>query len=218
MTFVQMKNEVSLNIGGKVTDSTRLGLWVNWGYINLATYKDFEELDVVDDLDMVDEQTDYTEPTDLLGIITIEIWDETTTPYSRYRKLQRSKRKFIPQAEDSQPTHYKHDDGEIIVWPQPDQAYGGEIEYKKVPAVLATAAALSIFNASWDQAIVLLATHNGLVALGRQEEADRWLGRALGYISSRKTNLDVGADQPKGGLNIAWTRDEISEDPADVGG
>ena len=214
MTFAEMKNEVSLNLGG-ISDSTRLGLWVNWGYLNLGSYKTFEELTVVATMDMVDEKVNYTDPTDLLGILTIRIWDETTTPYSRYVTLQKSKRKFVPQSEDAQPTHYKREDGEVIVWPQPDQAYGGEIEYVKVPAVL-TGVGTSIFNNTWDQAIVLLATHNGLVALDKQEQADRWLGRALGYISSRLTFKDVEADAPKGGVNIAWERSDISADPDDL--
>ena len=73
-----------------------------------------------------------------------------------------------------------------------------------------------IFDATWDAGIVMLGTHHALLSLNRLEEASGWLGRFLGYASSRLTANDIAADMPKGGVNVAWDRSEISSTPDDL--
>ena len=44
------------------------------------------------------------------------------------------------------------------------------------------------------------------------------MGRFLGYVGSRMKEEDVGADIPKGGLNVAWDQDDIIGTPDHYGG
>lgn len=216
LTLENFMEDISMNLGGKTPGPTRLKRWFNYAYLNLASYQRFDELETTGSLTIVQGTTSYAKPTDFLGLIKIEIKDATTDPATRYVTLQKMKREFHELTDQAQPTHYKLRETNIIVWPEPDQTYTGYISYVFTPVRLAAASDVTIFAASWDVALVMLGTHHALLSLNRQEEADRWLGRFLGYVASRVKEIDVSADMPKGGLNVAWTREDISDLPPDL--
>lgn len=218
LTLEEMTSEVSMNLGGVTVDPTRLKRWVNFGYINLGTYVKFEELEKTHPFNVFQGVTSYPRPADFLGVIKIEIRDATTDPDTKYITLQKMKREFHELSDQAQPSHYKLRGTKIIVWPEPDQTYEGYLSYYSTPTRLSASTDLSVFVASWDAAIVMLATHHGLLSLGRQDEADRWLGRFLGYAGSRIDEIDVSADMPQGGINVAWEREDISDLPPDLEG
>ena len=220
MTLAEISDEVSLNIGGKAPAPERLTRWINWGYINLATYSRmrFPEIETSEPFNVFDGVNTYPVPTDppFLGLIKIELRDTSTDPDTSHKTLQKMKREFFELADEAQPTHYKRRGTDFIVWPTPDQLYEGYIVYMFTPTALSNATDVTIFDASWDVAIVMLGTHHALLSLGRSEEADKWLGRFLGYASSRLKAIDIEADMPKGGLNVAWEREDIQDVPADL--
>lgn len=220
MTLTQMQDELALNLSGEVSDKDRLTLWLNFGLMNLASHLMFDELETAAVFNTTDGVTDYAAPTDLLGIITIKVnrdapSDATGAQPLRLRKMRRE---YLTASADAIPTHYKRRGSQIVVWPTPDANRTGEIVYVRTPAVFAAAGGTSPFSSTWDVGIIMLATYQGLVSLGRQDEADRWLGRFLGYANSRITEADIGADAPRDGLNVAWTHDDLHENPPHLEG
>ena len=220
MTLEEMREEVSLNLGGKAPAPVRLTRWINWGYINLATYSRmrFPELETSEPFNVFDGVNTYPVPTSppFLGLIKIELRDTSTDPDTSHTTLQYMKREFHELADEAQPTHYKRRGTNFVIWPTPDQLYEGYIVYMFTPTVLSDPTDVTIFDASWDVGIVMLGTHHALLSLGQGEEANAWLGRFLGYASSRLKANDIEADAPKGGVNVAWTRDEIQDVPEDL--
>ena len=218
-TLDDLRTEVSLTITkvtGKVPDPARLDTWINFGYLNLASYVEFDELIVQEPFNVHEGVTVYPVPSDLLGVRIIETHDQTTDPYSSYIKLQKMKRPFSPSSVQAQPTHYKRGEDEFQVWREPDQSYYGYIEYVKVPTKLVAATDVTVVPAIWDVGLMMLGVHHGLLGLGSMEHANDWLGKFLGYKASRITEMDVSADVPQGGLNVAWDRDDISSNPEDL--
>jgi hypothetical protein len=215
MTLEQMTSEVSLNLAGVQTDPTRLTQWVNWGYINLGSYQIFPELQTTAPFYVFTGVTTYPLPDSLLGIVTIELYDQDDSSLNSV-KLQIMRRPFPTRSQAAQPTHFKQHESNILVWPEPDVDYEGYIEFVKVVTALSATTDKSIFSAPWDVAIVMLATHHALLSLAKPDEADRWLGRFLGYVASRRKAIDVQADMPRGGINVAWDRSDIQGIPSDL--
>lgn len=209
MTFEQFKSEVSLNLGGKTIIPERLSLWVNWALLNLGTYVEFDELRETVALTTVVGTTTYALPADLVGILTVELAN---------RKLKQARR--VPntgeeETREGQPMFWVRREDNIVLWPTPDEVEEGLIEYTKEPAILTAASDLSPFRDFWDVSIVMLATHHALLSLGDQDQADRWLGRFLGYVGSRKAHQNIQRDSPRGGVNVAWEEDDIHKDRED---
>ena len=209
MTFEQFRSELSLNLAGKNPAPERLGRWVNWAILNLGTYVEFDEMRETAALTTVVGTRSYNVASDLVGILTVELGN---------RKLKNARR--VPSTgedavREGKPSHWTRREDTIILWPTPDEVETGIIEYTKEPAVLSSATSVSPFRAHWDVAIVMLSTHHGLLSLGEQDAADRWLGRFLGYVGSRKTQLNIQRDNVRGGVNIAWEADDIDKDMED---
>lgn len=209
LTFEQFRSEVSMNTGGRNVAPERLGFFVNWAILNLGTYVEFDELRETIAITTVVDLASYALPTDLLGILTVELAN---------RKLKWSRR--VPSTGEEEvrtgkPRFWTRREDTIVLWPTPDEEEEGLIEYTKEPATLSSPSEVSPFRATWDVGIVMLATHHAFLSFGEQDLADRWLGRFLGYAGSRKTQLNVQRDTPRGGVNIAWEEDDIHKDMED---
>lgn len=212
MTLEEMTQEVSLNMQGLTSDATRLTRWVNFGMINLATFKNVAkslvELRVVEDFPLTAGTTEYAKPEDLLAVKTITIPDLDV----RLTKSDRDPINFESE-EEGEPKAWTRRGSNINIFPIPDEDYDAVIEYVRIPERLSERADVTEFDAGWDLAIIYLATHHGYLGMNKQDEADRWLGRALGYISSRISPDDIEADTPRGGVNVAWEWDDIRSNP-----
>ena len=211
MTLEEMSSEVSLNMGAKSVDPNRLTLWMNFALLNLASFVHLDDLrERVDILTAVGEtNVDIPSGIDILGIVAVEIYGI---------KMLKMKRQFSESSggvaiSQATPTHYLRRNTYLVVWPEPDAIYTGYIDYIKVPDRFTSSGQKSTFSPNWDVALVMLATHHGHLSLGNEEQASSWLGRFLGYAGSRVKEEDVSADVPKGGVNIAWTPEEIGEHP-----
>lgn len=216
MSAGDMMEEIASNLGGGINDNTRLLRMVNWAILNLASYVILPELEKKDStLTITTDDTDFTKPTDLLGVIRITLWDDTLDTIV-YKTLRKMKKEFYPATATGQPTHYKIRGTDIIIWPKSDGDYVGEIEYVKIPAIITSPATIPEFDAYWDVGLVMLGTHYGLLSLRQHDEADRWLGRFLGYAASRKLEHDVSADAPQGGIEVVWDYDEVIEIPSRI--
>jgi len=218
MRLDEFEEELSLNLGGNAPAPRRLRRWINFGYINLCTYILFDELKVIVDFPIEEGVDTYEKPSDLLGVVTVEV---------NARKLTKMRRKYSTTDVTGAPQSYMRRENDFVIWPVPDQDYDdGTLEYVKTPALLVPMVDpddpdepqtdLSVLDASWDAAIVMLGTHHGLLSTGKPDEADKWLGRFLGYASSRLKEVDISADVPKMGVNVAWTRDDLVLDPDDI--
>lgn len=207
LTLEEMTQEVVLNMQGKNVDPVRAKRWIHFGNVNLATHKELEELRVVEVLEIIAGQTEYPKPTDLLGIKTVEV---------EGKKLVKTGRLLgnPNDAVEGEPKVWFRRGNLIHIWPIPTEAASGYIEYIRLPVRMTERDDVTEFHAGWDLAVIYLATHHGYLAINEQDVADRWLGRALGYIGSRLTEKDIEADTPRGGgVNIAWTLEDIQENP-----
>lgn len=211
MTFEDMRTEVSMNLGALSPSPSRLGLWVNFGYLNLCSYVKLEELVTVANFPIVSGQSLYNAPQDILGIECIDIFD-ASDPKKDHRRL--AEMKWTPKATDPrQPVGFRRRGSVIEVWPVPDKGYGGSLTYYRTPTPLSSPGDVTVLSPIWDVAIVMLGTYHGFLALGRGTDSDRWLARFLGYVGSRIKHVDVAADAPKGGISVAWNWDDIARDP-----
>ena len=211
MTLEEMSAEVSLNMGGKTVAPKRLTLWMNFALYNLASFVMLDDLRERVDILITEGETNVDMPSgiDMLGIVAIEI---------NGRKLLKMKRQFSEKPDGtalvaSQPTHYLRRNTVITIWPEPDADYTGYIDYIKNPDKFTSSTQKTTFTPNWDAALIMLATHHAHLSLGHSEEATAWLGRFLGYAGSRIKEEDVSADMPKGGLNVAWSVEDIEETP-----
>lgn len=206
MTFAEFKDEVALNLGGEASP-VRLGRWVNWGYLNLGTYVVLEELRDTAALSFAEDVDTFALPSGLVGILTVELGG---------RKLRKIRRLYSNDNEDGyesgQPLYYLRRGTELLIQPPPDELKTGVLEYMREPTPLSANSDVTEIPSYWDVGIVSLGTHYGHLSLGHQDEADRWLGRFLGYASSRKTNRDVESDARRGGVTVALEAEDLLVD------
>ena len=211
MTLDDFTAELSLNLGGKTPAPDRLIRWMNFALLNLSSFVILDDLRETAALTLTIGVKTVTMPSvDVLGIIDVEINEI---------KVAKMRRQFsYSGVTDARPTHYLRRKNQLVFWPEPDVAYTGILDYIETPTLFTTGTQKTIFLPIWDVALVMLATHHGQLSLGNQDEADRWLGRFLGYVGSRKKEEDVGADTPKGGINVAHSFDDIVGTPDHLGG
>ena len=212
MTRNDFTAELSLNLGGRTSDPERLIRWLNFALLNLSSFVVLDDLRRTVALASISAsaKTVAMPSVDVLGIIDIEI-DEA--------KLSKMRRQFsYKDVSEARPTHFLRRQNEIVLWPATDKIYtNGILDYIESPPLFTTGTQKTTIIPIWDVALVMLATHHGFLSLGQQDEADRWLGRFLGYVGSRMKEEDVGADIPKGGLNVAYSYDDIVGTPDHYG-
>lgn len=206
MTLEEMCEEVNLNVSAKVSGHERLARWVHFGYLNVCSYikPPLEELKTQIAFPIVEADNTYATPTDIIGILNIRIGD---------RKLHKLKRPYTSDDFPGVPHSYMKRGPDIIIWPVPDDDYtDGVLEYLRTPPRMVLPTAVTIIGSMWDLGVVMLATHQGLLATGQDDRADKWLGRFLGYAGSRIKEDDISNDAPRFGINVAWTPEDIIDD------
>ena len=211
MTLDDFTAELSLNLGGVAPAPDRLIRWMNFALLNLSSFVVLDDLRRTTALTLAIDSKSITMPSvDVLGIINIDV---------NQVKLSKMRRQFsYDGVTKAAPTHYLRRQAEIVVWPESDKAYTGILDYIETPPLFTTGSQKTTILPIWDVALLMLGTHHALLSLGQQDDADRWLGRFLGYVGSRMKEEDVGADIPKGGLNVAWDQDDIIGTPDHYGG
>ena len=210
MTLEEMSAEVSLNMAGRTIAPGRLTLWMNFALYNLASYVVLDDLRETVDVVITEGETNYNMPAgiDMLGILDFEI---------NGRKMAKMKRQYSEEnVSAAPPTHFLRRKEQYVIWPEPDDDYVGTIEYIKCPDRFTVSTQTTTFSPNWDVALIMLATHHAHLSLGNLEDATSWLGRFLGYAGSRIKEEDISADIQKGGLNVAWSREDIVSTPDDV--
>lgn len=209
MTFAQITNSVSRGLGASINDPIEIPQYINWGLQDLCSYLKLDELKVRASFPIAAGDFSYVAPTDLIGVVTIEIGG--TKLKIMHRELARgedpggsnSSVDFTPR----KPEFYMRRGADIIVWPTPDDAYVGYIEYVKSPALWTTG--VSALQPHFDVAIVRLALHHGYLIKGDADKADMYLNSAIRYINSRLEDKDFSKDNPKEGLQVAWDHSDL---------
>jgi len=211
LTFAQFQDEISENLAAKKPSPVRLKRFVNYAVQDLASRKQFDELFLTVPFNVFPNVTSYPIPADLLGIHAIVV---DGTPL-RLMERQWSEKDI----EAEQPRYYKRREQQIIVFPKPDVVYsGGYIEYYKVPDQLVVVGDKSPFPSYWDQALVFLGTSHGWSALGEDDKATFWENKFSRFADRRMTDEDISADIQKEGLNVAWSYDDLVDNPPHVSG
>jgi len=89
------------------------------------------------------------------------------------------------------PLNWTREGNLIYLHPVPNGVYALSQFIKTPPTILSSSSATSVFIATWDNAILTLAVHHALLALGEEQRATVWLSRAVSYIGSKITEADL---------------------------
>lgn len=179
--------EVTSSMGTRTgVAPTRVDTWINLAYIDIASGIDFEELDGELAIPTVAAQNNYTGPVNPLVVQLLRDEDNdnllTWIPKSEYFRLDRS-------VTATAPTRWTRRGTEILIWPNPDIVYNLLAMYKITPALL-TGVNVTVLPAFVDNALIMLGTAYGLLAVAEDQRAIVWVNRAITYLSSRLTHQD----------------------------
>jgi len=190
MTLDDYRTDVQSALGDRGFGNEKLDRWINYGYHDLAGSVDFEVLD--------DDET----PATVAGTQTIDAPDN-----SMIVKLVRDTTSdnllgWIPKAElfrrstvtQGPPTSWTRHKDLIYLSPVPDAIYTLFVIFKTPPARFTVSTAVSVFPDIWDPAIFFLSVHHGLLAVGDEQRSAAWLSRAVTYIQTRMTEVDLHAE------------------------
>lgn len=188
LTLVQIRDEVKSSMGARSNlANVRFNTWINLAYIDIASGIDFTELDGVLVIPTVVGQNNYTGPVNPLIVQLVR--DDTNNnllqwiPESEYFRLDRS-------VANAAPERWTRRAAEILLWPNPVAIVSLSALFKITPTALVADGDLTILPPYVDNALILLGTAYGLLAVNEDQRAIVWANRAVTYLSSRLTGQD----------------------------
>ena len=189
MTLANFRTDVDSALGSKGIDNTRLDRWINFGYHDLGGSVDFESLETNTSTNTVSSTQTIAVPS--LAEIVKLVKDTTNDKLLGWiPKAELFRRAITPTAT---PTNWTRHGDLIYFTPVPNAIIAMFIVYKIAPTRLTSSGAVTVFADIWDPAVFLLSVHHGLLALGQEARSASWLGRAISYIGSRITEVDMHA-------------------------
>ncbi len=201
MSLDDLRTDVQSALGDKGITNSRLDRWINFGYLDLGGSVDFEILEG-------DTTTATSTGVQTIAVPTdteiIKLIKDTTndTLLGWIPKVEMFRRSITPTAV---PINWTRHGNLIYLHPVPNGTINMFIVHKDAPAILSSGSDITVFADIWDPAVFLLAVHQGLLALGEDQRSASWLGRAISYIQSKITEVDMhvissglGASIPNG--------------------
>ena len=208
MTLADFRTDVQSALGSKGISDGRMDRWINFGYHDLGGSVDFETLESDTTTVTVSGTQTIAVPS---GTEIIKLIKDTTndTLLGWVPKTELCRRSITPTAIPEVWTRH----GDLIYFaPVPNAIINMFIIHKDAPTRLTSVGSKTVFPDTWDPAVFLLSVHHGLLALGEDARSASWLGRAISYIGSRITEVDMhsqaaglGASIP-GGLQALQAR------------
>ena len=198
MTLANFRTDVQSALGSKGIADGRLDRWINFGYHDLAGSVDFETLESETTTATVASTQTIAVPT---GAEIIKLVKDTTNDslLGWVPKTELFRRSITPTAVPE--VWSRH--GDLIYFaPVPNAIINMFIVHKNPPTRLTASGNTSTFPDIWDPAVFLLSVHHGLLALGEDQRSASWLGRAISYIGSRITEVDMHSQAAGLGASI----------------
>ena len=188
LTLDEMRTEVGSAIGNRegILDS-RIDTWLNMAYFDVASGIEFEELSEELSLPTVSAQYEYTGPVAPMVILLARDDDNenllTKVTLSEFYRLDRT--------DTGNLTQWSQRGTQILYHPTPTGVVATKIYFRATPTKLAADADVTLLAGYVDVAIILLGTHYGLMATGDDQRGITWLNRAMNYLQSRITGIDM---------------------------
>lgn len=210
MRLDDFREEVVANLGDRGLTNRRVDSWVNFAYRELCGALEFEELRFEQKTTTVPGVRLYEFPEKFLGIVAVA----DVTNKRRLERLDAADLLLKDKTITGPPTHWGRRAKALVLWPVPDGQYELNAIFFREPDLLVNGTDTTVIPATWDTAIVLLATHYGLLALGRTEmdfnAADRYFQRYIAYVRSRKTDSEWMSKTPIAKVEVAWSEDDLT--------
>lgn len=179
------RSELDLVFGDRsfTNENTFYDRWTNFGYLEIVTAIDFEELDEDHTINTSASTQNYAGPTDPIAVKMVrdDTNDRTLDWLDKVDLLRR------PAATEGEPLYWTRHIDEIWLHPVPDGAYALNAIHKKTPALLSGDTDVTVLEAGWDQGIIYFAVSHGFMMLGEENRGVAWYNRGLAYAQSRMT-------------------------------
>jgi len=167
LTLADFRIELQSALGDRGIDNTRLDQWINFGYLDLVGSVDFATLDSNSSVNTVN-ATQTVAVASNAAIIKF-IKDTTSDNLLAWLPtIELFRRNITPTA---QPTHWTREGDLIYLHPVPNGVFALSQFIKTPPTVLSAAGDLTVFIATWDDAVFTLAVHHALLALNEEQRA-----------------------------------------------
>ncbi len=198
MTLADFRTDVQSALGDRGLENAKLDRWINAGYYDLGGSVDFETLETSTTTPTVGSVQTIAVPsgTEIVKFIK-DLTNDTLLGW--VPKLELFRRSITPESTAINWT--RHADL-IYLHPVPIGVQSMFIVHKDAPTVLSAVGDLTVFPVVWDSAVFLLAVHHALLALGEDQRSASWLGRAISYIGTRITEVDMHSESAGLGASI----------------
>lgn len=191
-TFLELKEELDKRLGGRSdVSNTRLGSWVNQGYIDLASSLRLDQLEASFELSVVADQPFYLLPDNVFAIQEVALNEESVPLEGRpLDKIDKNKYRALPDTFGGFPKAFFRYQKILVLWPTPDQSMSVTVDAQILPAKLEGDTNSSILGIEWDEAILLASRWKGFDALLEFEQGILAKNAYLNYVRERKSRSD----------------------------
>lgn len=198
MTLENFRADLQSALGDKGINNPRLDNWIHFANLDLAGSVNFEDLTVRTTLPTVIAQPYVAVPDNVLIVVLVrDITNDNLLGWLPKAEYYRRS-----QSTTGPPDNWTRDKDELLLHPVPDAIVDLLVITKGTPTKMAAPGDTTIYPDIWDPAILLLAAHHGLLALGEDQRSAAWLARAITYIQSRMTEDVLHADMAGLGASI----------------
>lgn len=207
-TFLELKNQVKLQLGSNPDvsseDDAWVGIWVNDAYLDLTTQDRFSfnmgeagmmvvelpkslrfpRLEYVEDIPTVTDQEYIDLDTLQYSCITIKsVKDKTNNVH--LERVGYDEYRDYDHTDSGKPTKYSHEWGNrLYLYQTPDDIYTMIISYRRRPEVMTDIAEEPVIEDEWHEAILMLAVIKGLSWRHQYEKLPFRIQQLASFIKS----------------------------------
>ena len=207
MTLGEFRQELNHTLGTNAQgDNSLLDIWINRAYFEVANVGNQEHLKICVGTLTIQDAAKYQLPDDLMEILS------TADLTSKRRLMRTSIDDYHLMDRDTKgaPRFYVRQASSILFWPTPDREYQVEMIYIEQPARLTDVGDRSAIPNVFDHAITLFAARNGLLSLGRDEEATLRHQSAVAYLREQQDEMEHSMGSIKQGVRVAQSFDDVT--------
>lgn len=195
-TLLSFEQELYYQLGGRDdVDSARLRRWINWGYIDVATSLEIEELNSSFALSLVATQPLYLMPSQLFSTIEVSLVD-SMHPDGGYplERMDISAYRGSPVVNDAPDGFFIH--GEMmVIYPTPIQASTAGVDFRIRPNFMVNDTDSPLLQLEWHEAILIAAKEKAFDGL---LEPDRAVAARNQWINIVRRRRDRMAEEDRG--------------------
>lgn len=198
-TLEDFRTRMQAALGGMNYDQALIDIWVNAGVQEVAGAVSFDALKERWDLDLVEGTYRYAVPDDFIRPTSVGWPDE-----DRWMIKVSAERMDSLKREDSagQPIFYALEGREMVVWKTPDADSVVSVLYIKSHPMLSDTSMVTLFPATWDNAVHYFGVAAAMLDLGDDERSLFWHDKAVKYAGSRLTDMEQGSEATSAPLRV----------------